>query len=288
MVLHVVEVGSQVDVDDARLAMDDGLGDAGNRLVRASLGTVAIAAVWKSASKIGSRMGMSAPCTTRSRMEGIDRTRTLPPSSGISFLRLRMGRYCRDTSSSRIRPRKTSTPPASMASNVTPSLPGAPFAARRLAHRPEDGFVDRLQVIDFSPPAIQATGLLAVTPAGLTPAERASLRWTHIGPVCCAARSAGPCARATPGCVVLSLAQPRPTTPCRSPQARAARAAVCPMGVLAPPTPAPRTAMLAPALSSSASLHQPAAQQQCPHSAYTPAPVSGPPRPLCTSPHPQQ
>jgi thioredoxin-dependent peroxiredoxin len=41
------------------------------------------------------------------------------------------------------------------------------------------------------------------------------------------------------------------------------------MGVLAPPTPAPRTASLAPALSSSSSPHQPAAQQQCPHSAYT-------------------
>ena len=30
-------------------------------------------------------------------------------------------------------------------------------------------------------PAIQATGLLASTPAGLTPAEHASLRWTHDG-----------------------------------------------------------------------------------------------------------
>ena len=31
-------------------------------------------------------------------------------------------------------------------------------------------------------PAIQATGLLALTPAGLTPAEHASLRWTRTGP----------------------------------------------------------------------------------------------------------
>ena len=30
-------------------------------------------------------------------------------------------------------------------------------------------------------PAIQATGLLASTPAGLSPAEHASLRWTHVG-----------------------------------------------------------------------------------------------------------
>ena len=49
---------------------------------------------WKSASKIGSRMSLSAPWTTRSRMEGIARTRTLwPPSFGISFLRTRRGRY---------------------------------------------------------------------------------------------------------------------------------------------------------------------------------------------------
>src|SRR5712692_9438171 len=35
---------------------------------------------WKSASKIGSRMSLSAPWTTRSRMDGIESWRTLPPS----------------------------------------------------------------------------------------------------------------------------------------------------------------------------------------------------------------
>ena len=35
---------------------------------------------WKSASKIGSKISLSAPCTTRSRIAGIERTRTLPPS----------------------------------------------------------------------------------------------------------------------------------------------------------------------------------------------------------------
>src|SRR5579863_6265383 len=41
---------------------------------------------WKSASKIGSRMSFNAPWTTRSRIAGIERTRTfLPPSFGISF-----------------------------------------------------------------------------------------------------------------------------------------------------------------------------------------------------------
>lgn len=46
---------------------------------------------WKSASKIGSSISLSAPCTTRSRMAGIDRTRTLPPSFGISVFLTRSG-----------------------------------------------------------------------------------------------------------------------------------------------------------------------------------------------------
>jgi hypothetical protein len=40
-----------------------------------------------------------------------------------------------------------------------------------------------------------------------------------------------------------------------------------PQGGARPPTLAPRTALLTPAFSSSASLHQPAAEQQGPHSA---------------------
>ena len=36
-------------------------------------------------------MSLSAPCTTRSRIAGIDRTRTLPPSFGISCLRAGSG-----------------------------------------------------------------------------------------------------------------------------------------------------------------------------------------------------
>ena len=52
--------------------------------------------------------------------------------------------------------------------------------ARRLAHPPFDGFVDGLQDVLVSlRPAIRATGLLALTPAGLTPAEHISLLWTH-------------------------------------------------------------------------------------------------------------
>jgi len=41
----------------------------------------------------GSKMSLSAPCTTRSRMAGIPKTRTFFPSAfGISTLRFRSGR----------------------------------------------------------------------------------------------------------------------------------------------------------------------------------------------------
>src|SRR3954447_26419662 len=70
-------------------------------------------------------MSLSAPWTTRSRIAGIERTRTLlPPSFGISFFRARMGRYVFETSSSRICSRKLSTPLSSMASNVMQSGDG--------------------------------------------------------------------------------------------------------------------------------------------------------------------
>src|SRR5215510_16440255 len=46
-------------------------------------------------------MSFNAPCTTRSRMDGIERWRTLPPSFGIPTFRGRWGRYRRCTSSSR-------------------------------------------------------------------------------------------------------------------------------------------------------------------------------------------
>ena len=44
---------------------------------------------------------------------------------------------------------------------------------------PYGGRVNGLQVIVFSPPCHPCYGALALTPAGLSPAERASLCWTH-------------------------------------------------------------------------------------------------------------
>src|ERR1700743_502854 len=53
-------------------------------------------------------------------------------------------------------------------------------AARRLAHHPRDGFVDRLQKLSFLPSCYPSYGLLTFAPMGLHPTEYASLRWTHI------------------------------------------------------------------------------------------------------------
>ena len=44
---------------------------------------------------------------------------------------------------------------------------------------PYGGRVNGLQVIGSSPPCHPNYGALALTPAGLSPAERASLCWTH-------------------------------------------------------------------------------------------------------------
>src|SRR5712691_3102362 len=117
---------------------------------------------WKSASKIGSRMSFNAPWTTRSRMAGIERTRTfLPPSFGISFFRARMGRYVWVTSSSLICVRKLSAPLSSMASNVTPSIPGAPSLL--LAIRYASRSVSILQTWTYSPQKRQVGSAFALT-----------------------------------------------------------------------------------------------------------------------------
>jgi hypothetical protein len=46
-------------------------------------------------------------------------------------------------------------------------------------NHPKDGFVDRLQNLGLPPPCYPSYGALTFTPAGLSPAEHASLSWTH-------------------------------------------------------------------------------------------------------------
>src|SRR6202008_2397705 len=83
VVPDIVKVDSQVKVEDARLLVDNCLCYPLDRLIESCavrLGRYPNDPGWKSASKTGSMMSLSAPCTTRSRIAGIDRTRTLPPS----------------------------------------------------------------------------------------------------------------------------------------------------------------------------------------------------------------
>src|SRR5438128_1186843 len=51
--------------------------------------------------------------------------------------------------------------------------------ARGLTHHPFDGLVGGLQSLGFPPPCHPSYGALALTPAGLTPAEHVSFLWTH-------------------------------------------------------------------------------------------------------------
>src|SRR6266478_3588493 len=131
--LNVIEVGPQVNVNDSRLALHNCLCHPVHRLMRCPFRTVSVRPRLEISFEDRLQNELECPWTTRSRMDGIDRTRTFPPSFGISFFRARMGRYVFVTSSSLISLRKLSTPLSSIAANVTPSIPGAPsllFAIR--------------------------------------------------------------------------------------------------------------------------------------------------------------
>ena len=54
-------------------------------------------------------------------------------------------------------------------------------AARRLAHHPSDGFVDRLLGLGFPPPYYPSYRALASTLVSFVLTECTSFRWTHVG-----------------------------------------------------------------------------------------------------------
>src|SRR6516164_11377131 len=105
-------------------------------------------------------MSLSAPCTTRSRIVGIDRTRTFPPSFGISCFRTRMGRYVLLTNSSWICLRKLSAPLSSMASNVNPVYSRRPaITLRHLVSFPQRLHLADMDVQSPEPPSLFSLGL---------------------------------------------------------------------------------------------------------------------------------
>src|SRR5204862_4685588 len=87
----IVKVGSQIKVEDPRLPLSYCFRHSLDRVVCCRLGRYPYDPGWKSASNTGSRMSLSAPCTTLSRIAGIDKTRTLPPSFSISCFRAGSG-----------------------------------------------------------------------------------------------------------------------------------------------------------------------------------------------------
>ncbi len=74
-------------------------------------------------------MSFSAPWTTLSRSAGIESIRSFPPDFGIPTRRTRSGMYVPELNSSCSCSRNSSRPALSTASNVTPSIPGAPLFA---------------------------------------------------------------------------------------------------------------------------------------------------------------
>ena len=68
--LNIVKVGPQIKIEDACFLLKDRFGDSLYCLMRCPLWSYPYDPGWKSASKIGSRMSLSAPWTTRSRIEG--------------------------------------------------------------------------------------------------------------------------------------------------------------------------------------------------------------------------
>src|SRR6516165_5272927 len=92
--LNVVKEGSQVKVDDFGLRLHNPLSYAVDRFMGRSLRSISVRSRLKVSFENRLLMSLRAPWTTRSRIEGMERTRTfVPPSFGISFFRTAMGRY---------------------------------------------------------------------------------------------------------------------------------------------------------------------------------------------------
>src|SRR3954462_12064671 len=126
--LHVIKVGAEVDVNDASLLLDNRFSYPVHRFMRCPFRTISV----RPRLEIGfeDRLQNELECPLDHSITDCRNRKNadfLAPSLGISFFRARMGRYVFETSSSRICSRKLSTPLSSMASNVTPPIPGAPL-----------------------------------------------------------------------------------------------------------------------------------------------------------------
>ena len=82
-------------IDDSSLLLDDGLGYPVHRLMRCPFRPISIRPRLEISFEDRLQDKLHRPLTTRSRIEGIERTRTfLPPSFGISFFRAAWADTC--------------------------------------------------------------------------------------------------------------------------------------------------------------------------------------------------
>src|SRR6266850_1745724 len=124
--LHVIKIGSQIQIDDFGLLFNDCLCYPVDRFMCRSFRSVSVRSCLEV--RFEDRFQDEFECSLDHAItDGRDRENSdFSPSLGISFFRTRMGRYVLWISSSLICCRKLSAPLSSMTSNVTPSIPGAP------------------------------------------------------------------------------------------------------------------------------------------------------------------
>src|SRR6516165_1058760 len=80
----IVKVGPQVKVENPRLPLDNCFGHALDGAMCCPFGPIAVRPRLEVSLEHRLEDELERPCTTLSRMAGIERTRTLPPSFGIS------------------------------------------------------------------------------------------------------------------------------------------------------------------------------------------------------------
>ena len=92
----IVKVAAQIDVYDTCFLLNNCSGHPFDRFMRCPLGTISKRSRLEVCLEDRLQYELErAPCTTRSRIAGIESTRTLSPSFGISCLRAGSGAYVR-------------------------------------------------------------------------------------------------------------------------------------------------------------------------------------------------
>ena len=125
--LHIIEVGPQVKIDDVGFPLINRFSHSVDRFMRCPFRSVSIRLRLEIGfeDRFQNELECSLDHAITDRWNREDADLGAPVLRNL-FLRARMGRYVFETNSSLICSRKLFTPLSSIASNVTPSIPGAP------------------------------------------------------------------------------------------------------------------------------------------------------------------